>query len=80
MIVNQNDLPDLYQAIKEDKYSSDVKNVMVFTSVADADSISAVRILQVSSSSLSVHLHCDQTFLTGRRRCARFFPCNMPNM
>jgi len=46
MIVNQDALLELYQAVKEDKYQSDVKSVLVLAATGDADSLCAVRILQ----------------------------------
>lgn len=48
MIINQPDQwVDLYKAIKEESSRSDEKHVFIYASAADADSVCALRILEV---------------------------------
>jgi hypothetical protein len=47
MIIFPEQYVPLYEAVKADAYQSDDRKVIVFVSASEADSVAAVRILQV---------------------------------
>ena len=49
MIIFPEQYVPLYEAVKADAYQSDDRKVIVFVSASEADSVAAVRILQVRS-------------------------------
>lgn len=52
MIIFPEQYVQLYEAVKADAYASDDRKVVVFASAGEADSVCAVRILQVRRESV----------------------------
>lgn len=66
MIIFPEQYVPLYEAVKADAYQSDDRKVIVFVSASEADSVAAVRILQVREN--------EKTELPFSPLCSRFFP------